>query len=92
MLCPWPGMVRFRHPGDAPDDVPDSQKSPGMFPTMFPIGFPIGAGTPWESLEVLHWCLIVPRVRRRLLCNPCANSDRAQVRDSDLKSFSATSG
>jgi len=35
-------MMRFRHPGDAPDNVPDSQKSPGMFPAMFPIQFPIG--------------------------------------------------
>ncbi len=41
MPYPWRGMVRFRHPGEAPDDVPDSQKSPGMFPTTFPIQVPI---------------------------------------------------
>ena len=41
MPCPWRGMMRFRHPGEAPDNVPDSQKSPGMFPAMFPIQFPI---------------------------------------------------
>ena len=41
MPCPWRGMMRFKHPGDAPDNVPDSQKSPGMFPATFPIGFPI---------------------------------------------------
>lgn len=34
-------MVRFRHPGDAPDNVPDSEKLPGLFPGMFPIGFPM---------------------------------------------------
>ena len=49
MPCPWPGMVRFRHPGDAPDDLPDSPKSPGMFPPMFPTQFPIGVR---DSLEL----------------------------------------
>ena len=42
MRCPWRGMMRFRHPGDAPDNVPDSTKSPWMFPAMFRIQFPIG--------------------------------------------------
>lgn len=44
MPRPWRGIVRFRHPGDAPDNVPDSTKSPGMFPTMFPIEFPVRVG------------------------------------------------